>query len=136
MYIDTRRTLIQNVPINQLVETAWLNEEMAPRIKQRNSEIIQLRQLSGAASAANAALYHMKDWLNGSVDWQAVGLRANGKIYNVPEGIFCSFPCTTVEGEINPVTSLKFEDEFSVRRFKKTLDELIEERDLVSDLLG
>jgi malate dehydrogenase len=55
----------------------------------------------------------MNDWANGSVDWQSVALRANGKIYNVPEGLFFSFPCTTVEGEINPVTSLKMDDEFS-----------------------
>ncbi len=98
--------------------------------------MIRLRKLSAAASTANAALLHMKDWLNGSVDWQAVGLRASGKLYGVPEGIFCSFPCTTVEGEINPVTSLKFEDEVSAGRFKSALEELIEERDIVCDLLG
>lgn len=98
---------------------------MAPRVKQRFLEIIKLRKLSAAASTANASLLHMRDWLNGSVDWQAVGLRSNGKLYGVPEGIFCSFPCTTVEGEINPVTSLKFEDENSASSFKVTLDELI-----------
>ena len=98
---------------------------MAPRVKQRGNEVIQLRQLSGAGSTANAAVCHVKDWLHGSVDWQAVGIRANGKLYSVPDGLFCSFPCTTVEGEINPVASLKFEDEFSAHRFKKTVDELI-----------
>lgn len=92
--------------------------------------------MSPAAATANAAILHMKDWLNGSVDWQAIGLRASGKLYGVPEGIFCSLPCTTVEGEINPVTSLKFEDEVSAGRFKLALEELIEERDIVSDLLG
>jgi malate dehydrogenase len=102
----------------------------------RSLEVIRLRNVSAAASTANAAVLHMKDWLNGSVDWQAVGLRANGKLYGVPEGLYCSFPCTTVEGEINPVTSLKFEDEYSANRFKETLDELIEEREIVSDLLA
>jgi malate/lactate dehydrogenase len=49
----------------------------------------------------------------------------------VPEGLFFSFPCTTVEGEINPVTSLKMDDEFSQKRMKKTIEELVEERNIV-----
>ena len=136
IFIDTRRASVNHIPIDNLVEKSWINDEMAPRVRQRFLEVIRLRKLSSAASTANAALLHMRDWLNGSVDWQAVGLRANGKLYGVPEGIFCSVPCTTVEGEINPVTSLKFEDEISANSFKVTLDELILEREIVSDLLG
>lgn len=136
MFLDTRRTTIVGVPIGIVVENSWTNEEFAPRVKRRGEEVIDLRQLSAAASTANASIDHMKDWLQGSVDWQAVGLRSNGKIYGVPEGLFFSFPCTTVEGEINPVTNLKMDDEFSAHRFKRTLDDLLEERQIVEEFLG
>jgi malate dehydrogenase len=108
---------------------------MFKRVTSRPLDIINLRQLTSAASTANAAINHVKEWTNGSLDWQAIICRSNGNLYNVPEGLFCSFPCTTIQGEVHPITDIKFEDEFSIEKFEKTVHELVEERDMVADLL-
>jgi malate dehydrogenase len=70
----------------------------------------------------------MRDWVYGSDEWQSIAYKTDGKLYNVPEGIMFSFPCTTTPGKYTPVTGLDIDDEISQARIKKTTDELLSER--------
>jgi len=69
--------------------------------------------LSSAASAANAAVDHMRDWALGSKEWQSISFLTDGKLYGVPKGIIFSFPCTTAGGKYKVVEGLKIDDEES-----------------------
>lgn len=82
------------------VDGQWSTEEFIPRVANRGAEIIKVRGLSSAASAANAAVNHMRDWVQGTAegDWVSVGLSSDGS-YGVPEGLMCSFPCRSVDGQ-------------------------------------
>jgi malate dehydrogenase len=70
--------------------------------------------LSSAASAGNAAIDHMRDWVKGSDEWQSIAIYTDGKTYNVPQGLIFSFPCTTTNGKIKVVEGLKLDDEQSM----------------------
>lgn len=78
----------------------------------------------------------MRDWVAGSDEWQSIAFKSDGKLYNVPEGIMFSFPCTTSNGSYTPVMGLNIDDEISQARIKKTTDELLGERDAVSHLIN
>mgnify|MGYP001757758813 FL=1 len=90
------------------LDEAWVNEEFIPRVAKRGAEIIEVRGRSSAASAANGALDHMRDWVNGTAegDWVSVALPSDGS-YGIPEGLVFSFPCRSVNGEWEIVQGLE-----------------------------
>ena len=100
----------------------------------RGAAIIEARGLSSAASAANAAIDHIRDWVLGSNgEWVTMGVPSDGS-YGIPEGIVFGFPCTTANGEYQIVKGLEI-DAFSQERINLTLKELTDERDGVKHLL-
>jgi malate dehydrogenase len=135
MYPDIRYTTIGGKKATDLVDRTWINNEFTPRVQKRGAEIIELRKLSSAASAGNASVDHMRDWVLGSNEWQSIAYYSDGKTYGVPEGLMFSFPCTTANGKYKVVEGLKLDDEDSVARIKKTTEELLGERKEVEHLL-
>jgi malate dehydrogenase len=117
-----------------LVGEDWICDEFIPAIQQRGAKIIEARGASSAASAANAAISHVRDWALGTPegDWVSMAVCSDGS-YGVPEGLVSSFPCTTANGEWSVVQNLEH-GEFSRSRIDATVAELVEERDAVRDL--
>jgi malate dehydrogenase len=116
------------------VDDAWLRDEFIPRVAKRGAEIIEVRGASSAASAANAAIDHVFDWVNGTADgdWTSAAIPSDGS-YGVTEGIISSFPVTSENGAWKVVQGLEI-DEFSRSRIDATVAELREERDAVKAL--
>ena len=116
------------------VDDAWLRDEFIPRVAKRGAEIIEVRGASSAASAANAAIDHVFDWVNGTAegDWTSAAIQSDGS-YGVTEGIISSFPVTSENGSWKVVQGLEI-DEFSRSRIDATVAELREERDAVQAL--
>ncbi|OLT48929.1 malate dehydrogenase [Saccharomonospora sp. CUA-673] len=112
----------------------WLEDEFIPRVAKRGAEIIEARGASSAASAANAAIDHVYDWVNGTAegDWVSMGIPSDGS-YGVPEGIISSFPVTTKNGAYEIVQGLEVND-FSRGKIDASVAELTEERDAVKQL--
>jgi len=115
-------------------DQAWLEGEFIPTVQQRGAAIIEARGLSSAASAANAAIAHVHDWVLGTPegDWVSMAVPSDGS-YGVPEGLMSSFPVTCSGGEYHIVQGLEI-DEFSQSRIDATVAELVEERDTVAEL--
>jgi malate dehydrogenase len=115
-------------------DQAWLEGEFIPTVQQRGAAIIEARGLSSAASAANAAIDHMRDWALGTPegDWVSMAIPSDGS-YGVPEGLISSFPVTCADGEYTIVQGLEL-DEFSRGRIDASVAELSEERDAVAEL--
>jgi len=113
---------------------AWLEGEFIPTVQQRGAAVIKARGLSSAASAANAAVDHVRSWSLGTPegDWVSMAIPSDGS-YGVPEGIISSFPVTCQGGEYRIVQGLDVDD-FSRARIDKSAGELVEERDAVKDL--
>jgi len=135
MYPDIRNCTVGGKSAESLVDAAWIADEFTPRVQKRGAEIIELRKLSSAASAGNAAMDHMRDWVKGSDEWQSICFKTDGKLYGVPEGLMFSFPCTTANGKYSPILGLNIDDEISQARIKKTTDELLSERAAVEHLI-
>lgn len=135
MYPDLRNTTVGGKNATSLVDQAWIDNEFTPRVQQRGAEIIKLRKLSSAASAGNAAIDHMRDWVKGCDDWQSISFLSDGNLYNIPKGIIFSFPCTTAGGKYKVIEGLKLDDKISQERIKKTTDELLGERQAVEHLM-
>ena len=135
MYPDIRNCTVGGQDAPSLVDGTWLKDEFTPRVQKRGAEIIELRKLSSAASAGNASIDHMRDWVYGSDDWQSIAFKTDGSLYNIPEGIMFSFPCICTPGSYAPVTGLNLDDEVSQAAIKKTTDELLAEREAVAHLL-
>ena len=112
----------------------WLENEFIPTVQQRGAAIIKARGASSAASAANAAIDHMRDWTLGTSDgdWVSMAIPSDGS-YGIPEGIISSFPVTCEAGEYEIVQGLELDD-FSRSRIDASADELVNERDTVSGL--
>jgi malate dehydrogenase len=112
----------------------WLENEFIPTVQKRGAAIIEARGASSAASAANAAVDHVHDWVHGTPegDWVSMSVPSDGS-YDVPEGLISSFPCTTSGGEWDIVQGLEIDD-FSRERIDATVNELTEERDTVKKL--
>src|SRR5918999_1028476 len=112
-------------------DEAWVADTYIPRVGKRGAEIIDVRGASSAASAANAAIDHMHDWVNGTADgdWVSMAVPSDGS-YGVEEGIISSFPCRCSDGDYEIVQGLDV-PEFSQVRIEKTVNELKEERDAV-----
>jgi malate dehydrogenase len=113
-------------------DQAWIEQEFLPGVGQRGAAIIEARGASSAASAANAAIDHMRDWISGTNgEWVSMGVPSDGS-YGVPEGLICGFPCTCSGGEWSIVQGLEIDD-FSRSRVERTVAELTEECDTVSE---
>jgi malate dehydrogenase len=115
-------------------DQAWLESDFIPTVQQRGAAIIEARGLSSAASAANAAIDHVHDWVLGTPagDWVSMAIPSDGS-YGVPEGLLSSFPVTCSDGEYQIVQGLDI-DEFSRGRIDASVAELGEERDTVAEL--
>jgi malate dehydrogenase len=115
-------------------DEAWVADEFIPRVGKRGAEIIDARGASSAASAANAAVDHVHDWVNGTEgdDWVSMAVPSPGA-YGVEEGIISSFPCRCSGGRWEIVEGLEVPD-FSQERIDKTVAELVGERDAVKEL--
>jgi malate dehydrogenase len=115
-------------------DEAWVADEFIPRVAKRGAAIIEARGASSAASAANAAIGHVRDWVQGTQagDWVSMGVPADGS-YGVEEGIVAGFPCACSGGEWSIVEGLEV-PEFSRSRIDASVAELHEERDAVSQL--
>jgi len=114
----------------------WLEKDFIPTIQQRGAAIIQARGLSSAASAANAAMDHIRDWVHGTQDgdWVSMGIPSDGS-YGIPEGVIYGYPVTCKNGVYTIVKGIAVSD-FSRGRMDATLKELQEERDAIKHLLG
>jgi malate dehydrogenase len=114
----------------------WLESQFIPTVQKRGAAIIEARGLSSAASAANAAIDHVRDWVSGSRDgdWVTMGVPADGS-YGIPEGVIYGYPVSCNGGGYQIVKGLDV-SEFSRKRMDATLKELHEERDGVRHLLG
>jgi malate dehydrogenase len=117
-------------------DQAWLEGTFIPTVQKRGAAVIDARGLSSAASAANAAIDHIRDWLKGTPqgDWVTMGVPADGA-YGIPEGVIYGYPVTTKGGAYEVVKGIEVSD-FSRKRMDATLKELHEERDGVKHLLG
>jgi malate dehydrogenase len=112
----------------------WVANEFIPKVAKRGAAVIEARGASSAASAANAAIDHVRNWTLGTPagDWVSMSVPSDGS-YGVPEGIISSFPCTCVDGDYTIVQGLDIDD-FSRGRIDASANELVEERDTVKDL--
>jgi len=114
----------------------WLEKTLIPTVQKRGAAIIAARGLSSAASAANAAIDHVRDWVMGTPegDWVTMGIPADGS-YGIAEGVLYGYPVTCKAGEYRIVKDIEISD-FSRKRMDATLKELHEERDGIKQLLG
>jgi malate dehydrogenase len=133
-YPDVSHAEVSGKPAGELVDHDWLENEFIPTVQQRGAAIIEARGLSSAASAANAAIDHVHDWVLGTADddWASMAIPSDGS-YGVAEGLISSFPVTCSAGEYEIVQGLDI-DEFSRERIDRSVNELREERDTVVEL--
>lgn len=136
MYADYRFATIGGESVKQLInDDVWNSDVFLPTVGKRGAAIIEARGLSSAASAANAAIDHIRDWALGTNGkWVTMGIPSDGS-YGIPEGVMFGFPVTCANGEYTIVQGLEI-DEFSRGRINVTLNELEEERAGVAHLLG
>ncbi len=133
-YPDLFHARVKGRPAIELVDREWYESEYIPKVAKRGAAIIEARGASSAASAANAAIDHMHDWVNGTPegDWVSMSIPSDGS-YGVPEGIISSFPCTCAGGGFEIVQGLEIDD-FSRAKIDATAAELVEEREAVAGL--
>lgn len=134
MFPDLFHALVDGRPALELVDMDWYEKEFIPTVAQRGAAIIKARGASSAASAANAAIEHIRDWALGTPegDWVSMAVVSDGS-YGVPEGLVYSFPVRTKGGAYEIVQGLEV-NEFAQERMKLTAQELLEERDEVRAL--
>jgi len=115
----------------------WLETEFVPQVQQRGAAVIKARGSSSALSAANGALDHVKSLLNPTAagDWVSMAVVSQGQ-YGVPKGLVFGYPCKTLPGAKYEVVEGLSLDAFGQQKFKATLDELLEEKSAVQELLG
>jgi malate dehydrogenase len=133
-YPDVFNARVGGKPAPDLVDQAWIEKEFIPTVQQRGAAVIEARGASSAASAASAALDHMREWALGTPkgDWASMAVCSDGS-YGVPDGLISGFPCTTKDGVWTIVQGLDV-NEFSRGRIDASVGELGEERDAVSEL--
>ena len=134
-YPDWSQATIGGRPAEQVVgDRGWLEDTFIPTVAKRGAAIIEARGSSSAASAANAAIDHVFDWVNGTAegDWTSAAIMSDGS-YGVPEGLISSFPVTSTGGRWEVVPGLEVSD-FSRARIDASVAELVEERDAVREL--
>jgi malate dehydrogenase len=135
MYADYRFATIGGQSVKAMInDDAWNKDIFLPTVGKRGAAIIAARGVSSAASAANAAIDHMRDWALGSNGhWVTMGIPSNGE-YGIPKEVMFGYPVTTEGGEYKIVEGLTI-DAFSQERINLTLAELTEEQDGVKHLL-
>src|SRR5580658_3421511 len=135
-YPDLSHALVKGKPAKGLVDQKWIEESFIPTVQQRGAAVIKARGSSSAASAASAAIDHVRTWVQGTAegDWTSMGIPAEGS-YGIKEGLIYSYPVTCKSGAFQIVPGLSIDD-FSRARMAATEKELSEERDGVKDLLG
>ncbi|AIK00431.1 Malate dehydrogenase [Moraxella catarrhalis] len=136
MYADYRFATINGESVKEIInDQDWNANTFLPTVGKRGAAIIEARGLSSAASAANAAIDHMRDWALGSNgEWVTMGIPSDGS-YGIPKGIMFGFPVTTENGEYQIVQDLQIDD-FSQERINITLNELEEERAAIDHLFS
>lgn len=134
-YPDIFHATVKGQPAKDLVEQNWLEQEFIPTVQQRGAAIIKARGQSSAASAASAAIDHMRSWALGTPegDWVSMAVYSDGS-YGIEEGLIYSYPCVCRDGKFEIVQGLEI-NSFSRERMVITEKELIEERDAVRHLL-
>lgn len=134
-YPDLHHTQVSGELAIGRVDQDWYESDFIPVVQQRGAAIIKARGASSAASAANAAIAHMRSWALGSDDgdWVSMGVYSDGS-YGITEGLIYSFPCVCMDGNWSIVQGLDIND-FSRDKMTATQQELIEERDAVQHLL-
>ena len=135
MYADYRFATANGESLKDKInDDAWNKDVFLPTVGKRGAAIIEARGLSSAASAANAAIDHMRDWALGTNgEWVTMGIPSDGS-YGIPEGVMFGFPVTCENGEYKIVQGLEI-DEFSRERINFTLNELEEERAAIADMI-
>jgi malate dehydrogenase len=135
-YPDVHYALVNGAAIKPQVDHEWYDGTYIPKVAKRGAEIIAARGASSAASAANAALEHMRDWALGTPadDWTSMAVPSDGS-YGIPKGLVYSFPVTCKNGEWEIVKGLDIDD-YSRAKMTATQKELEEERDAVLKILG
>jgi len=134
-YPDISQAVVNDRAARDLVSQEWLASDFIPTVQQRGAAIIKARGLSSAASAASAAIDHVRDWALGTPgdDWVSMAVPADGS-YGIKDGVIYSFPCRCAKGKYEIVQGLPI-SEFSRARMDATDKELREERDAIADLL-
>ncbi len=134
MYADYRFCTSNGDSVKALVNDAvWNNDVFLPTVGKRGAAIIEARGLSSAASAANAAIDHVRDWVLGSDEWVTMGVPSDGS-YGIPEGIVFGFPCECKDGGYKIIQGLEI-DAYSQEKIAITLKELTDEADAVKGML-
>jgi len=135
-YPDINHCLVKGQGARTLVDQDWIEKDFIPTVQQRGAAIIKARGASSAASAASAAIDHIRGGFRGSPqgDWLSMGIPSDGS-YGIPEGVIYSYPVICRGGQYEIVQGLDI-DAFSRARMDATHKELLEERDGVKDLLG
>ena len=131
---DLSNTEVSGNNIKDIINDPWYKNDFIPRIQNRGAEIIDARGSSSAASAANAAITHMRDWILGSNDWLSIGQISNGNTYGISENLMFSFPSLCSNESYERITNVSMSDALN-DYIKITEQELIQERDSVLDLL-
>jgi len=134
-YPDISYATVDGGAVKAKVDNDWYVDTFIPTVQQRGAAIIKARGASSAASAASAAVDHMRDWAKGSSgSWVSMGIYSAGNPYGIDQDIMYSFPITTANGEWTIVEGLEISD-FSREMMAKTEDELVSERQAIADLL-
>ncbi|WP_136797226.1 malate dehydrogenase [Desulfosediminicola ganghwensis] len=134
-YPDISYATAKGKAVKEQVDNDWYVENFIPTVQQRGAAIIKARGASSAASAASAAVDHMRDWALGSNgSWVSMGVYSKGNSYGIDEDIVYSRPIVTENGEWKEVTGLEVSD-FSREMMKKTEDELVSEREAIKEML-
>ena len=135
-YPDLTSCTVNDKPALDLVDRDWYEATYIPEVQQRGAAIIKARGASSAASAANAAIAHVRTWVMGTDenDWVSMGVYSNGE-YGISKGLIYSFPCTCSNGDWAIVEGVDVSSDFSKEKMAATEQELNEERDAVSHLL-
>lgn len=132
-YPDIYSATVAGQPAMDLVDMNWYDGEFIPRVQQRGAEIIEARGASSAASAANAAIDHVRDWVSGSEDIVSMGVYSDGS-YGIDKGLIYSFPVVCAQGDWKIIGDIEV-NAFSREKMIATETELREERDAVAHLL-
>ncbi|HCI77316.1 MAG TPA: malate dehydrogenase [Psychrobacter sp.] len=135
-YPDLTAATVNGKPALDLVDREWYEATYIPEVQQRGAAIIKARGASSAASAANAAIAHVRTWALGTDenDWVSMGVYSNGE-YGIAKGLIYSFPCTCTNGDWSIVDGVDVSSNFSKEKMAATEQELSEERDAVAHLL-
>jgi len=134
-YPDIFHSEVDGIATSKLVEQSWLESYLIPTVQKRGAAVIEARGLSSAASAANAAIDHIRNWVCGTNhgDWVSMGILSDGS-YGIPEGVVYGFPVICKDGAYKIVQGLEI-SEFSRKNMMATYDELLEEKEAVKHLL-